>query len=134
MGKRIQDLTIEERREAGRKGGIKSGEVRRAKRNMRENLDLLLNMTLKKGQLNDIEEIRSLAELKGLNIDVQTAILLAQVQKALKGSVMSAEFLRDTAGQRPEDIVNLNTEGEDMSLNININYGEQKSEDEVKKE
>lgn len=134
MGKRIQDLTIEERREAGRKGGIKSGEVRRAKRNMRENLDLLLNMTLKKGQLNDIEEIRSLAELKGLNVDVQTAILLAQVQKALKGSVMSAEFLRDTAGQRPEDIVNLNTEGEDMSLNININYGEQKSEDEVKKE
>lgn len=134
MGKRIQDLTIEERREAGRKGGIKSGEVRRAKRNMRENLDLLLNMTLKKGQLNDIEEIRSLAELKGLNIDVQTAILLAQVQKALKGSVMSAEFLRDTAGQRPEDIVNLNTEGEDMSLNININYGEQKSEEEVKKE
>lgn len=134
MGKRIQDLTIEERREAGRKGGIRSGEVRRAKRNMRENLDLLLNMTLKNGTAKDIEGIKSLAELKGLNIDVQTAILLAQIQKALKGSVMSAEFLRDTAGQRPEDIVNLNTEGEDMSLNININYGEPKSEEEVKEE
>ena len=50
------------------------------------------------------------------------AILIGQVQKALKGSIASAEFIRDTVGQRPEDIINLNTEGEDMTLNINVSY------------
>lgn len=134
MGKCFKDMTPEECREAGRKGGIKSGEVRRAKRNMRENLDILLNMTLKSGAMTDIENIKSYAGLKGKNIDVQTAILLAQINKALKGSVMSAEFLRDTAGQRPENIVDLNTDSEDMNLNININYGNSEKQDKDKEE
>lgn len=42
MGKCFKDMTPEECREVGRKGGIKSGGVRRAKCNMRENLDILL--------------------------------------------------------------------------------------------
>ena len=69
------------------------------------------------------EDVKSFADLKGKNIDIQTAILVAQIQKALKGSVASAEFLRDTAGERPEDIINLNAGEEDTSLNINISYG-----------
>lgn len=134
MGKAIKDMTIEERREAGRKGGIRSGESKRAKKNMKESLELLLSMTLKKGAVKNIDGVESLAGLKGQNIDVQTAILLAQINKALKGSVMSAEFLRDTAGQRPEDIVNLNTDSEDMSLNINISYGDSEEQEKDKKE
>lgn len=116
-------MTKEELAEAGRKGGLKSVEVRRKKKAMKEALEILLSLPLKDQELVEAEEVKSLAELSGKNIDIQTAILIAQIKKALKGSVASAEFLRDTAGERPEDIVNLNADGEDTKLNININYG-----------
>lgn len=128
MGKSFKDMTKKELQEAGRKGGIKSGETKRNKKAMKETLELLLSMPLKNRKLIEPEQIKSFADLNGKNIDIQTAILIAQIQKALKGSVASAEFLRDTAGQRPEDIINLNTDAEDMNLNINISYGDEVNE------
>ena len=128
MGKSFKDMTTKELQEAGRKGGIKSGETKRNKKAMTETLELLLSMPLKNRKLIEPEQIKSFADLNGKNIDIQTAILIAQIQKALKGSVASAEFLRDTAGQRPEDIINLNTDAEDMNLNINISYGDEVNE------
>ncbi|WP_448902343.1 hypothetical protein [Eubacterium sp.] len=128
MGKSFKDMTTKELQEAGRKGGIKSGETKRTKKAMKETLELLLSMPLKNRKLIEPEQIKSFADLNGKNIDIQTAILIAQIQKALKGSVASAEFLRDTAGQRPEDIINLNTDAEDMNLNINISYGDEVNE------
>ena len=128
MGKSFKDMTTKELQEAGRKGGIKSGETKRNKKAMKEPLELLLSMPLKNRKLIEPEQIKSFADLNGKNIDIQTAILIAQIQKALKGSVASAEFLRDTAGQRPEDIINLNTDAEDMNLNINISYGDEVNE------
>lgn len=128
MGKSFKDMTTKELQEAGRKGGIKSGETKRNKKAMKETLELLLSMPLKNRKLIEPEQIKSFADLNGKNIDIQTAILIAQIQKALKGSVASAEFLRDTAGKRPEDIINLNTDAEDMNLNINISYGDEVNE------
>ena len=128
MGKSFKDMTTKELQEAGRKGRIKSGETKRNKKAMKETLELLLSMPLKNRKLIEPEQIKSFADLNGKNIDIQTAILIAQIQKALKGSVASAEFLRDTAGQRPEDIINLNTDAEDMNLNINISYGDEVNE------
>jgi hypothetical protein len=128
MGKSFKDMTTKELQEAGRKGGIKSGETKRNKKAMKETLELLLSMPLKNKKIVEPEQIKSFADLNGKNIDIQTAILIAQIQKALKGSVASAEFLRDTAGQRPEDIINLNTDAEDMNLNINISYGDEVNE------
>ena len=128
MGKSFKDMTTKELQEAGRKGGIKSGETKRNRKAMKETLELLLSMPLKNKKLVEPEQIKSFADLNGKNIDIQTAILIAQIQKALKGSVASAEFLRDTAGQRPEDIINLNTDAEDMNLNINISYGDEVNE------
>ena len=121
-------MTTKELQEAGRKGGIKSGETKRNKKAMKETLELLLSMPLKNKKIVEPEQIKSFADLNGKNIDIQTAILIAQIQKALKGSVASAEFLRDTAGQRPEDIINLNTDAEDMNLNLNISYGDEVNE------
>ena len=128
MGKSFKDMTTKELQEAGRKGGIKSGETKRNKKAMKETLELLLSMPLNNRKLIEPEQIKSFADLNGKNIDIQTAILIAQIQKALKGSVASAEFLRDTAGQRPEDIINLNTDAQDMNLNINISYGDEVNE------
>lgn len=96
-----------EARKRGRKGGIASGKARREKKLMRETLDLLLSLTLKDGRSTDVEKIRSLAALKGKNVSVQEAILIAQVQKAMKGNTKAAEYVRDTIGQKPVENVDL---------------------------
>lgn len=93
----------EERRENGRKGGIASGEAKRKKKAMRDTLEILLGMPLAKKRCYEVEEIESFAKLKGKNIDVQTAILIRQVQKAMSGDLSSAEFVRDTVGEKPRD-------------------------------
>ena len=44
-------MTPEESRENGRKGGIKSGETKRRKKAMKETLEVLLSMPMKKGKV-----------------------------------------------------------------------------------
>jgi hypothetical protein len=113
------ERTKEEQRAIARKGGIASGKARREKRLMRETLDLLLNMPIKDGTFADVESIRNFASIKGKNISVQDAILIAQIQKAMKGDTRAAEYVRDTIGQKPTDSVDMNMnmpvlfEGED---------------------
>lgn len=101
--KTFANYTKEELAEFGRKGGKKSGEVKRMKKNMRQTLEVLMSMPLKRGKQNDPETMKAFADLRGKNISVQDAILIAQVQKALKGDKASAEFVRDTTGQKPDD-------------------------------
>lgn len=94
--------------ECGRKGGIKSVESRREKKLMRETLETLLTMPMKSGKCTDAESIKNLAAIKGKNIDVQTAMTIAMIQKTLKGDVRAAEWVRDTIGQKPDNNTNLN--------------------------
>ena len=121
MSKRICDMTTEERREAGRKGGIASGESKRRKKAMRERLEIILEMPLKSGKNADIESIKNFAALKGKNITVQDAMMIAQIQKALRGDTNAATFVRDTAGQNPATKVEADV---DMDVNIVIDYGD----------
>lgn len=107
MSKKFQDMTPEELREAGRKGGIKSGESKRRKKAMRETLEVLLDMPMKKGRMADVEDIRSFADLKEKNISVEAAMMVQMIQKALKGDTNAASFIRDTSGQKPQDEVNV---------------------------
>lgn len=87
--------------ESGRKGGIASGVAKREKKALCETLDTLLRMPIKSGSLEDIEQIQSIAAIKGRNITMQEAIMLAMLQKAAKGDVKAATFIRDTIGQKP---------------------------------
>lgn len=112
--------TPEERRELGRRGGIASGEAKRAKKAMKERLEILLDMPIKGGKGVDIEAIKNFAALKGKNITVQDAMMIAQIQKALKGDTTAAAFVRDTAGQNPAQKIEADL---DMDLNISIDYG-----------
>lgn len=114
--------TPEERRELGRKGGIASGEAKRAKKAMKERLEILLELSMKAGKPTDIESIKNFAAIKGKNITVQDAMLIAQIQKALKGDTNAAAFVRDTAGQNPTQKVEAEV---DMDLHISIDYGEE---------
>lgn len=107
MGKCFKDMTPEELSAAGRKGAQKSIEVRRKNKEMKRTLEILLGMPMHKGKVADVEQIRSFAELKGKNISVETAMMVTLLQKALKGDVTAAQFIRDTSGQKPTDDVNL---------------------------
>lgn len=103
----MSERSKEEVKMIAAKGGRNSGKARRAKKSMRESLEILLSMPLKGGKAADIEQIKNFAELKGKNISVEQAMLIAQVQKALKGDTQALAFLRDTSGQKPDDNVNL---------------------------
>ena len=119
----FSNMTPEQRREYARLGGIASGEAKRAKKAMRERLEIILDMPLKAGKGADIEAIRNFAALKGKNITVQDAMMIAQIQKALKGDTNAATFVRDTAGQNPSVKVETDV---DMDLNITVDYGDNK--------
>lgn len=93
-----------EARSLGAKGGIASGVSRRRKRDMQNMLNAILDMPLKKGKL---QQIRNLSEVKGKNITAEQAMLLAMVNKALKGDVRAATWVRDTAGCKPVDRVEI---------------------------
>ena len=97
----------EEARKYGAKGGIASGKARREKKAMKETLETLLKMPLKSTKYDDIEKIHSLAAIKGKNITVQEAIMLAQIQKAMKGDTRAAEFVRDSSGNKLKEAVEL---------------------------
>ena len=96
-------LTLEEQK----KGGIASGQARRQKKTMQEIAKYILTMSIQNGEKHSIQDIQNLADVKGKNISVDEAILLKQVEKALKGDLSSATFVRDTAGQKPKENINV---------------------------
>lgn len=110
-----------EARKRGRAGGIASGKARREKKAMRETLDILLSMPMKDGEYADVDSIQSFAAIKGKNISVQEAILIAQVQKAMKGDTKAAEYVRDTMGEKPGESV-------EMTMNLPVFF---EGEDEL---
>ena len=118
---KAEDLTSEELRARARAGGIASGKARREKKAMRETLDILLSMPMKDGEYADVDSIQSFAAIKGKNISVQEAILIAQVNKAMKGDTRAAEYVRDIMGQKPTDSV-------DMNMNVPVMF---EGEDEL---
>lgn len=105
--KKNQFRSGEEAAKSGKKGGIASGKARREKKAMKETLETLLQMPLKAGKAADLDEIKDIAALKGKNITVQEAIMLAQIQKAMKGDTKAAEYVRDTSGNKLKEGVEL---------------------------
>lgn len=122
----FSNMTPEQRAEYGRKGGIASGEAKRKKKAMRERLEILLSLPLKRGKGIELEEIQSFAALKGKNITVQDAMMIAQITKALKGDTVAATFVRDTAGENPTMKVETDV---DMELKISVDYGDDAGDD-----
>lgn len=100
MGKTFSEMTSEELSAAGRKGGIQSGEAKRRKKTMRETFLVLLDMPMKSGKNADIESIKNFAALKGKNINIQQAMAIAQIQKALHGDTTAFTTIRDTLGEK----------------------------------
>ena len=85
--------TKEEAKERGRKGGIKSGEVRAQRKTLKEELLLLLSQG-----------------------DTQSKMSLALIQKAMNGDTKAFEVIRDGIGEKPVDKVQANVFNYEESL------------------
>lgn len=102
----LEKLTKEERSANGKKGGIKSGEVRRNRKLMKETLNYLMQVPLNRGKSIDLEKIKNLSNVNDLNLTTEQAILLAQIHKAMKGDTNAFLAIRDTLGEKPENNIN----------------------------
>ena len=87
-------ITKETASDNGKKGGVKSGEARRKRKTLKENLLLLLEQG-----------------------DTQNNITLALIDKAMNGDVKAYEVIRDTVGEKPTDKMEADVKGE-ASINI----------------
>lgn len=97
----------EEAKKNGQKGGIKSGEVRRQRKAMKEQAELLLslpfNLTDKKG--NELKEVLKKLGIDEDNIDNQMAMIVALWKTALgngRNQVTAVQELRDIIGDKNE--------------------------------
>lgn len=82
----LADRTTEEKRAIGIMGGKASGEARRKKKTMRQELEMLLEMLDKDGHTN------------------QEKISMALLKKASTGDTRAFEVIRDTIGQKPVEV------------------------------
>lgn len=83
------------------------------RRKMKDELDVLLKMALKRGDIVEPEDVLSMEEAEKLNVSAQTAIAIAMLKRAMMGDVQAGQFIRDTVGEKPSDKVEV-----DQSLTI----------------
>lgn len=116
----INKRTKSEQREYRKKGGQKSGEVRRQRKAMKEQMEMLLTLPFtQKKQLKFIKELG----IEDGNIDNQMALIVAMYGKALKGDVQAFNTIREitednkttTNNNRVEIINDLPEENKDES-------------------
>lgn len=84
--------TENEQREYAKKGGQKSGEVRRQRKAMKEQMEMLLALPFKQQkQLNFMKNLG----IEEDEIDNQMALIVALYGKALKGDVQAFNTIRE---------------------------------------
>ena len=84
----------EEAKRNGAKGGKKSGEVRRQRKAMKEQMEMLLSLPFK--EIEKLDFIENLGIDKE-QIDNQMALLVAMYGRALKGDVQAFKEIREVA-------------------------------------
>ncbi len=84
----LRTPTTEEAREIGRRGGIRSGEVRRERKAMRQALEEALSMP---------------CELDGETVTNVEAIAAAMVRRAREGDVRAFVEVRNSIGEKPAE-------------------------------
>ena len=99
-------LTDEDRR----KGTAAANASKRRKKQLREMIEMMLTMPIRNGA---VKTPKSMASLKNANVEVFTAMLAVQCQKALKGDTKAftavVNVIKDNIN------ININTEQKDSS-------------------
>lgn len=91
------DFTKEELSNMGKKGGVESGKARRKQKTFRDSVKAIMEC-----RVLDEEQAALLKEM-GLDDTMLNQIQFAVYEKAARGDVEAARFLRDTAGEKPRD-------------------------------
>ena len=91
--KGFDSRTTAEQQKIASAGGQASGEARRRKRDIRLALEALLE--------------KDIADKHGNVMSTAEAIAIKQIEKALKGDTRAFEVVRDSAGQKPTDKIDL---------------------------
>ena len=95
----------------GKKGGKASGEARRKKKALREEMEELLSITLKNEKL--IQNLQSLGIPAEKGATLQTAISAAMIHQAARGNVKAFIAIRDTIAKVEDDEI---SKGEKSAL------------------
>lgn len=82
----------EKHSEDSKKGGQKSGEVRRQRKAMKEQMEMLLSLPFKNKE--NLEFMKYLG-IEEDNLDNQMALIVAMYAKALKGDVQAFNTIRE---------------------------------------
>lgn len=84
----LRTLSPSEAREQGRRGGVRSGEVRRERKQMREYLEVALLMD---------------TDFRGESMTNAEAVTAALIHRARRGDVRAYTTIRDTLGEKPAE-------------------------------
>ena len=116
--KSLADRPVEERREIARMGSIKSAEVKKKKRNLRESAKVLLEMLVATDKQREVlgDDSKLLEQFE--NITMADLLNLRMIQEAAEGNTKAFEVIRDTAGFKPT---------EQMHIDANIMTEEDKA-------
>lgn len=98
-----------EARKRGAKGGKASGRARRERKAMKEMAQIVLDMPMMAGKLDDLEKM-AFADVPDAHLTVGQKAVLAVAAKAVSGDVVALTFLRDTAGEKPTEKVEVSGE------------------------
>ena len=110
-----KDRTSEELREMTRKGGVKSGEVRRRKKTMREALEMLLFRTELPEQMK--ERLREEGIEADDDMNHQMMITRSLIAKAEAGDVQAYNAICGMIGEKPAEKVEMSG-GQQMELKV----------------
>ena len=105
--KPIRYLSSEEAKRRGSKGGRASGEARRRRKLIKEQMEIALSLPVSN------KKIRKTMDDIGLDVedmDNQMALVLAMIQQGCKGDVGAFNSIRDLMGEKPQDKVELSGE------------------------
>ena len=106
---RNEDRTPEQRRKNAAKAGKASAAKRRERKAMQEIARIVLDMPLEPGEVEEIEGL-SFEDCPDANLTLGQAAVLAVAKKAKRGDVQALVFLRDTAGEKPVDKVEVSSD------------------------
>ena len=124
--KPLGERSESEQRRIRSQGGKAKAKKQRERKTFQETAKLILSMAVKSGEAVDISTIQSFADLNGKNMSVEEAIVLAQALKAIKGDRYAAEYLRDTAGEKPVEKVEVKQNIKEVTQRIEEIFAEER--------
>lgn len=107
---KFSDMSRERHLQASSRGGVASGVAKRRQKTFRESVKALM-----KCQVVDEEQRKALEEM-GLDATLLNQIQKAVFDRAAKGDVEAVRYLRDTAGEKPREGLELgNLDGKPLA-------------------